>query len=1027
MAKSDLKRSKTTTFDNNTQIKIAFGGDDQEKIKYNMKFQNNRISTTKYNIITWLPKSLLMQFRRIANVYFLIISILTCFNFSPKNPVTMIGTFAIVLIFTMLKEAFEDVKRYKQDREVNTKIVSFYNFAEGKYEDKIWETIRVGDIVAVNKEDDIAADLLLIKSSLDTGLCFVDTMNLDGETNLKEKMAPPGTREMTYEMILRSSGKIICDKPNENLEKWECSLTFKDSSEQIICTMKQLLLKGCKLKNTDKVLGVVVYTGHNTKIMKNAKQPPMKMSNLMRMMNKLLYSVFAFQICLCFLFSMSSRYWINNQGKDLWYLPLTNDSYFIQFLTFLVAYSTLIPISLYVALELVKMIQSLLIYYDVHITDPITKKPALARTSDLIEELGQVEFIFSDKTGTLTKNEMEFRKCFVNLKIYGEVLNGSQNCISNSSKINSREKNTINGDSRPYHILSSNENSKDKEGFIDFFRVCSVCHSAYVEDKEGVKSYQSSSPDEVALLEGAAQIGFEFVKKTSDTIETLNFNKDYTIWELIMELPFDSTRKRMSVIVKPKNSNDSNYYLFTKGADTAMLPNIPMTDNVLTQVKCALDKFANEGLRTLVLAKKVLKESEVKDYKDRFSTISLSADKDKEQKLVSLFHEIETKLEYVGSSAIEDKLQDGVADTIELLMNADIRVWVLTGDKKETAVEIGKSCKLILREDVMDEIDLASPSDKDDNLDQFTMKLDTAYRRHVDKINQSGSCLSQNRDESKTKSTLFEKKLYMIIDGKNLAYVLNDPQLSKKFFKVGLLANSVVCCRVSPKQKSQVVKLAKQNGSWITLSIGDGANDVPMIMEAHIGVGISGKEGTQAVRSADYAIAQFQFLRRLVLVHGRWGYRRIAYFICYYFYKNIVIVFTELYFALYNGFSGQSFFPDLLPLCYNAFWTSWPCIFAYSIERDVDEETSLKFPILYKAGQTKFYFSLKKFWIWILFAIIHGVIIFYGVKFGIIDVLNADGMYPSHWLFSTLCFSCLIHIVTFKIFVELLYWNYISV
>lgn len=319
---------------------------------------------------------------------------------------------------------------------------------------------------------------------------------------------------------------------------------------------------------------------------------------------------------------------------------------------------------------------------------------------------------------------------------------------------------------------------------------------------------------------------------------------------------------------------------------------------------------------------------------------------------------------------------------------------------------------MILPDDHMDAIDLASSSDKDDTKEIFIQRLEYNYQKYVEK-----------KTSIRSYTNYGVKKLYLVIDGKNLLYVLADKDLSRKFFKIGMLANSVICCRVSPKQKSQVVRLAKENGKWVTLSIGDGANDVPMIMEADIGIGVYGKEGTQAIRSSDYAIGQFRFLQRMLLVHGRWGYRRISFFIYYYFYKNMVVVFTELYFAIYSGFSGQLYFPDLLPLCYNAFWTSWPCVFAYSIERDVDDETSLKFPILYQAGQQKFYFSLKKFWIWIMFAVIHGVMIFYGVSLGKEMIINDTGYTHDHWLFSTLCFCSMIHLITYKIFIDLKYWN----
>jgi phospholipid-transporting ATPase len=425
----------------------------------------------------------------------------------------------------------------------------------------------------------------------------------------------------------------------------------------------------------------------------------------------------------------------------------------------------------------------------------------------------------------------------------------------------------------------------------------------------------------------------------------------------------------MSVIVKERDG-DGDYILFTKGADSAMLENLVASQESISAINSHLDKFAREGLRTLVMGKKSLSNEQALGYRNEYQSIRSSTDADKDNQMNKLFKKIETKLNYIGCSAIEDKLQDQVPETIESLMNANIRVWVLTGDKKETAQEIGKSCRLILDDSIMEEIDLASVNKNGDTEQEFKEKLENNFEKYSKYIDTSV--------KGNVSKLTPDKKIYMIIDGKNLAYVLNDEVLKKRFFQVGLLANSVICCRVSPLQKSLVVKLAKTNGKWITLSIGDGANDVPMIMEAHIGIGISGKEGTQAVRSADYAISQFSFLQRLLFVHGRNGYRRISLFICYYFYKNIILVFTEFYFAIYNGFSGQIFFPDMLPLCYNSFWSSWPCIFNYSLERDIDAEISMKTPELYRAGQIGYYFNLKNFWIWIGMSIIHGALIYFG-------------------------------------------------
>jgi magnesium-transporting ATPase (P-type) len=291
---------------------------------------------------------------------------------------------------------------------------------------------------------------------------------------------------------------------------------------------------------------------------------------------------------------------------------------------------------------------------------------------------------------------------------------------------------------------------------------------------------------------------------------------------------------------------------------------------------------------------------------------------------------------------------------------------------------------------------------------------------------------------------------YMIVSGEALIYIFKNKELSIRFFKLGIICRSVICCRVSAKQKSQVVRLVNSMGDWVTLSVGDGTNDVPMIMEANIGVGIQGVEGTQAVRSSDYGICQFKFLQRLILVHGRNGYRRISNFICYYFYKNIILVFAEIAFVYFSGFSGQPFFPDFLPILYNAVWTSWPCIFAYSIECDLlekkendndnkDKNTENKdknnllgkyfevIPQLYVGGQKRVYFNLKIFWLWLLYAIIHGGLSYFFIISGLgFNSITGQGRLSDHWFNDTIIFSCVIHIVTYKIFVEITYWNWLN-
>lgn len=1002
-------RRKSINDFNNAKISVFFG-EKNENLSHNLRYGNNLITTTKYNMVTFLPKSLLIQFKKAANIYFLIVSILTCVSFSPKQPSSMIGTFAFVLIATMFKEAAEDYSRYKQDKQSNNKIVMKYS--NGNWINVLCWTLKPGDLIKVLKEEEFCADSIIIKSSSDSGYSFVDTKNLDGETNLKEKCAIEEFKNIAEQKYSELLGSLDCDKPDENINVWEGILSYNRMT--IYTSLRNMILKGCVLKNTDYSIGLVVYTGRNTKIMKNSKQPRIKVSKILLTMNTLLYSLFAFDLVVCLVFAGLSTSWSGDNAVFHNYVfPNYNETesqnntiikFIVLFLTFFVGYSQIIPISLYVALEMVKIIQGFLIKYDNDIYDIDLKKPAISRTTDLIEELGQVEFIFSDKTGTLTQNSMVLKKCYVNKKIYGIIKEEEEN-----------KKFTINGDTTPAKkIMSFNDSDKkDKESLLDFFNLLALCHAVFPEKTDRGILYQGSSPDDVALVQGASQMGIEFVNKDFNDLTIRNqLTNETSVWEQKAEMPFDSDRKRMSVIVKDKNSK--RLMLLSKGADNVMFSDnrVLLNPESLEEIDKVLNIFSKEGLRILVMAQKFLDNDYFEDWERRHNEA-----RNKGQSLKALYAEMEKNLNFIGCSAIEDKLQDGVPEAIHTFLSCNIRVWVLTGDKQDTALEIAKSCMLI--DENMHVLILSTNPDKvEEKLKEVMRELNLDAlddKQNID-LNEISSYIRENLD----------KDLSVVIDGTTLEIVLNNYELSKIFFYISVAAKSVVCCRVSPKQKAKVVNLTKQYGPWITLGIGDGANDVPMIMEAHIGIGIQGKEGTQAVRSADYAIGQFRFLEKLLLVHGRNGYTKISRFICYYFYKNIILVVTEIFFAIYNGFSGQIFFADYLGTMFNAFFTSWPCLFTFSLERDHDLKICKKFPILYKAGQLNYYFNLKVFWKYVIYAILHSLLAFYIPMIALENVVSSDGTVFNHWQVSTVSFTLVINIVTLKLLIISNFWNVIN-
>ena len=655
----------TIPIENHEQYIIYYGESNENSINNN-KYPNNKTTTTKYTLINFLPKSLLMQFRKVANIYFLVITILTFCSFSPINPASMVGTFIFVLTCTMIKEAIEDYKRYQQDEINNNRLILKY-INGGWKETKCW-TLMPGDIIKVLKNEELSADVLLLKTSNDNGYAYIETKSLDGETNLKEKVALQEYKNIYEDDYTDLKGSIVCDFPNENLNVWSGKIREVDNNE-IDCEIVNIILKGCVLKNTDYICGIIVYSGKNTKIMKNAKNVKGKSSKVLNIMNKLLYSVFIFEITLCIIFGFLCleteehkkdvyTYIFTSSKRENRYLKLLTNT-----MTFFVLYSNMIPISLYVVLEIIKSIQGLLINYDNEIYDASIDKSANCRTTELIEELGQVEFIFSDKTGTLTQNSMILKKIYVNGKVYGNKIDAAPDT-----------KYSINGDLRIVKKLktTTSDEKRERRKIEEFLYILAVCHDIFPEEKKNIKGdnkgdikgdnkgdkqgeiiYQGSSPDEVSLVKGAALLGYKYKSKNNGELtiedEIHGVERHY---EIKLMIPFDSFRKRMSVIVY--NKEKKIYELFTKGADTVMMNLMKFKNNEKDEVKRINSILSHEGLRILMMGKKTLKEQDVKSYIKKVKAIK------KENNIITLnktYDLIEKNLKFCGTSAIEDKLQ----------------------------------------------------------------------------------------------------------------------------------------------------------------------------------------------------------------------------------------------------------------------------------------------------------------------------------------------------------------------------------
>uniref|UniRef100_A0A3Q4N9J5 Phospholipid-transporting ATPase n=1 Tax=Neolamprologus brichardi TaxID=32507 RepID=A0A3Q4N9J5_NEOBR len=904
----------------------------------NTKFCDNHVSTTKYGILTFLPRFLYEQIRRAANAFFLFIALMQQIpDVSPTGRYTTLVPLIFILTVAGIKEIIEDYKRHKADNTVNKKKTTVLR--SGAWQTFIWKQVAVGDIVKVTNGQHLPADMVIVSSSEPQAMCYIETSNLDGETNLKIRQGLPLTAGFqTLEDLMALSGRLECEGPNRHLYDFTGTLRLENQNP-VPLGPDQVLLRGAQLRNTQWVVGIVVYTGHDSKLMQNSTKAPLKRSNVERVTNMQILVLFGILLVMALVSSVGAAIW-NKEHTDeaCWYLSRAGDislNFAYNLLTFIILYNNLIPISLLVTLEVVKFTQALFINWDVEMYYSETDTPAMARTSNLNEELGQVKYLFSDKTGTLTCNIMHFKKCTIAGITYGSVI-ASVNKFSPLFLSDQFDDPTL--------IQNIEKDHPTSPQICEFLTMMAVCHTVVPEREDDQIIYQASSPDEGALVKGAKGLGFVFTARTPDSviIDAMGEEKSY---ELLNVLEFSSNRKRMSVVVRTPNGK---LRLYCKGADNVIFERLTEASQYkdLTVAHLEHNYFS---LRTLCFAYVDLEEEAYQEWLKEYNRVSTII-KDRAQKLEECYELLEKNLMLLGATAIEDRLQAGVPETIATLMRADIKIWVLTGDKQETAINIGYSCRLVTH-------GMSLIIVNEDSLDATRDTL-TAH------------CSSLGESLKK------ENELALIIDGQTLKYALSF-ELRQAFLDLALSCKAVICCRVSPLQKSEIVDMVKKHVKAITLAIGDGANDVGMIQTAHVGVGISGNEGMQATNSSDYSIAQFSYLEKLLLVHGAWSYNRVTKCILYCFYKNVVLYIIELWFAFVNGFSGQILFERWCIGLYNVIFTALPPFTLGIFDRPCSQQNMLRFPQLYRITQNAEGFNTKVFWGHCINALIHSIILFW--------------------------------------------------
>uniref|UniRef100_A0A3B4ZB47 Phospholipid-transporting ATPase n=1 Tax=Stegastes partitus TaxID=144197 RepID=A0A3B4ZB47_9TELE len=992
--------------------------------EYNEKFQyaSNCIMTSKYNVITFLPVNLFEQFQEVANTYFLFLLILQLIpQISSLSWFTTIVPLALVLSITAVKDATDDYFRHKSDNHVNNRQSQV--LIRGSLQNEKWMNVRVGDIIKLENNQFVAADLLLLSSSEPHGLCYIETAELDGETNMKVRQSVSVTSELGDQNNLASfDGEVVCEPPNNKLDRFCGTLYWRDKKYTL--TNQNMLLRGCVLRNTEACYGLVIFAGPDTKLMQNSGRTKFKRTSIDRLMNTLVLWIFGFLVCMGVILAVGNAVWEREVGSLFqsylpWDPPVDNFlfSAFLSFWSYVIILNTVVPISLYVSVEVIRLGHSYFINWDQQMFCSQCNTAAEARTTTLNEELGQVEYIFSDKTGTLTQNIMSFNKCSINGQTYVSTVFCSP---VHHQRLDFIPFNPLADPDFCFYDDKLLESVKVGDSHThEFFRLLSLCHTVMSEEKsEEELLYKAQSPDEGALVTAARNFGFVFRSRTPGTITTTEMGRTVT-YSLLAILDFNNIRKRMSVIVR---NPEGRIRLYCKGADTVLLERLhPCNQELMSVTSDHLNEYAADGLRTLALAYRDLSEDEWEAWSESHRFADKATDC-REDRLAAAYEQIEQDMMLLGATAIEDKLQEGVPETIAILSLANIKIWVLTGDKQETAVNIGYSCKMLT--DDMTEVFIISGH----TVQSVRQELRSAQLQcppPPPNPNPPPPSPPLPRPPSNFMDNI-SGEFALVINGHSLAHAL-EADMETEFVSTACACKAVICCRVTPLQKAQVVELIKKHKKAVTLAIGDGANDVSMIKSAHIGVGISGQEGIQAVLSSDYSFSQFRFLQRLLLVHGRWSYLRMCRFLCYFFYKNFAFTMVHFWFGFFCGFSAQTVYDQYFITLYNIVYTSLPVLAMGIFDQDVPDQRSLEYPKLYEPGQLNLLFNKREFFICIAQGIYTSVVLFF-VPYAILsDATQSTGVpLADYQTFAVTTATALVIVVSVQIALDTGFWTVIN-
>lgn len=876
------------------------------------------------------------------------------------------------------------------------------------------EDIKPGNYLFLRQGQRVPADCLLLYTSDPDGVSFAKTDQLDGETDWKVREAvrsthklisrherakrdserPSGSRRLNsfdvssrsikhklhlteskeelikgmpdFKSIMSSNWRLRVAPPNDRL--YEFSGVYTDNFGQVEpLKIQNLLLAHMTVASCD-VFVQAVYVGRETKMAMNSKRPVDKFGRTDQDMNDEFKVVFiACSVAAVVMFLISGAWQFKHWA--------------IELLRIFLLMSSTLPFMLKLNADIAK------IFYSYSIQNDQSIPGTIVRNRQIPEELGRVEFLLCDKTGTLTRNEMIFKQLVTLDETYGpadgELIDeevgkyyglineevgrevGSEFGTIEASRPENGFKTQL--DMSPRRTLS-----KGREQLIKSLQAMLLCNNVSPTVGGNERQLQASSPDEISLVEFAESFGFEILSRKLEQIEVKTPSGEQIVYRILQNFPFSSDRKRMGIILRNQTTQEIDFYV--KGADSIMQRFLDEKAQIHVSEKSNL--LSSQGLRTLVLAMKRLTDAEYSQFRAKMieaqSDLTRRADLE-EQVITSLEH----GLTFLCVTGVEDLLQDKVKTTVASIREAGISVWLLTGDKLETA-----KC----------------------------VAISTGFKNYNQRFHE---ILDSDVEKIQRRLREFNPINCLVVSGDCLEVILHNYSLATMFFENAMSARSVVLCRCAPKQKAEVALALKNRYKKIVAAIGDGGNDVGMIQSASVGIGVEGREGMQASLASDYSITQFQHVIYLFLWHGRMSFVRSSKLAGLVIHRGFLFVTIQYLFMCVFSFITIRIYNSYLTMLYGTLFTNL-IVFSVIFDTDIPKHQTLNYPSLYRLVQHGQDSSPRAMLIWKLQAVYQGaVIILFSLAF--FPNLHAD----TH----TITFTALIFVEYLNVYTVIANWS----